>query len=115
MTDSSDDKLEYITKDLLQPLVDRSWRPSPQHSGEPNDDDSNHLFMSEPSMSEADSSELPQNLLSPAASFTEDENMDDLSLREGRSRLLPCHAASTAPASPVECGTISTITREHQS
>ena len=82
MTDSRDDqdKLEYIKKDLLQPLVDR--RPLSTPTARQLDDDSNHLFMSEPSMSEADSSEHLLRLLSPAGSLTEDD-MDVLSPRGG--------------------------------
>jgi hypothetical protein len=70
------DKLEYLSKGLLQPLVDRSsWRPSASSPlREHKDDDSNQLFMSEPSMSEADSSENLLRLLSPTGSFTEDDN-----------------------------------------
>jgi hypothetical protein len=76
MTDSSEeqDKLQYVKKDLFQPVA-RPW-----HRTDADDDDSNHLFMSEPSMSEADdddSSDHHLRLLSPMGSFTGDEEDND--------------------------------------
>ena len=82
MTDSSEEneKLQYVKKDLFQPGI-RPWHRRNGDTDEEKltDDDSNNLFMSEPSMSEVDdSSDQGHNLrlLSPAGSFTEDEEQD---------------------------------------
>ena len=107
MTDSSEDqeKLEYLKKDLFRPI---SWpwkqRYRPSASTSQNDDggeedqklaatptspsdDSNHLlYMSEPSVSEADSTSADQEhhslrLLSPGAdmeSLTDEQSVDDI-------------------------------------
>jgi hypothetical protein len=68
MADSSEkeEKVDYMKKDLFQPVA-RPW-----HANGNADDDSNHLFMSEPSVSEIDDSEDNMRLLSPMDSYTED-------------------------------------------
>ena len=79
MTDSSEDneeKLQYLRADLLQANTPPRWKVGGYGV---EDDDSNNLFMSEPSVSEADDSlEHHMRLLSPLGSFnTEDEEGQD--------------------------------------
>lgn len=81
--------MEYIKADLLQQQPTSSRPPSNRTFRAKGfgveDDDSSNLFMSEPSISEADeSSEMQMRLLSPFGSFTEDE--DEL---HGRGYLAP--------------------------
>jgi hypothetical protein len=105
MTDSSDDqekyssedqeKVEYVKKDLFQP-ISRPWQHRSQDDKSV-DEDSNHFFMSEPSISEAESSDHHLRLLSPMESLTDDQSIgDDFLPPPPPPRLL----TTQAPASP---------------
>eukprot|EP00934_Nitzschia_sp_Nitz4_P009462 Nitzschia sp. Nitz4//scaffold46_size129759//117223//121400//NITZ4_003525-RA/size129759-augustus-gene-0.28-mRNA-1//-1//CDS//3329552667//9452//frame0 len=67
------DRLDYLKREYFLP----AQRARPDASLE--DDDSHDLFMSEPSISEADESEFASNmrLLSPLESFEDDEDEDN--------------------------------------
>jgi hypothetical protein len=77
MADSlEDDKLQYIKKDYLRP-VSRPWFGAPALDDKSTGEDSIDLFMSEPSTSEADSSEQHMRLLSPLGSLSGDSDDPD--------------------------------------
>jgi hypothetical protein len=77
MADSSeDDKLQYIKKDYFHP-VSRPWFGAPASDDKSTGEDSSNLFMSEPSASEADSSEQHMRLLSPLGSLSGDSDDPD--------------------------------------
>eukprot|EP00980_Cylindrotheca_fusiformis_P015668 scaffold4518_cov149-Cylindrotheca_fusiformis.AAC.3 len=74
MADSSeDDKLDYIKKEYFDEGA-KPWFGHPPADDKSVGEDSSNLFMSEPSTSEADSSEQRMRLLSPLGSLSADSN-----------------------------------------
>jgi hypothetical protein len=72
MTESDEeDKLQYLKQDYFHPVTRPSWFGHPNLDDKSTGDDSNQFFMSEPSVSEADTSSEQMRLLSPIGSLSD--------------------------------------------